>query len=274
MTGADDYEASRALFEGVVGFLASDAAAGLEHAALEVAVAEQGRSLLCRLFQDHLDQRARHEPRHDRVMDADGIDRPRHERGHRRRLTTIFGDVDVERRAYRRPGAANLHPADACLNLPVEQHSHGVRQLVAVEATRGSYDDTVAAVSRVTGQQVGNRQVEELLRRSATDIDGFYAGVRRDLIADPDDIVVLSMDGKGIVMRPDSLRPQTARAAAGATTKLHTRLTWVPQLLRAAWAWKGPVTWGFGRDGLSGSCIYAPWRDRSRAGSGQAGLNS
>ena len=220
----DGYEASRALFDQVVGFLASDAAAGLEHADLEVAVAEQGRSLLCRLFQDHIDQRARHEPRHDTVVDAFGVDRPRHERGHRRRLSTIFGDVDVERRAYRRPGSANLHPADAALNLPVEQHSHGVRRLVAVEATRGSYDDTVAAVARVTGQAVGKRQVQEALRRSAADIDGFYAQSRREP-ADPGDIVVLSVDGKGIVMRPDSLRPHTARAAAASTTKLATRLS-------------------------------------------------
>ena len=40
-----------------------------------------------------------------------------------------------------------------------------------------------------------------------------------------DDVLVLSADGKGIVMRPDSLRPPTAKAAATATTKLTTRLS-------------------------------------------------
>jgi hypothetical protein len=36
---------------------------------------------------------------------------------------------------------ANLYPADAALNLPVEKHSHGVRRLAAIEAARGSFQD-------------------------------------------------------------------------------------------------------------------------------------
>jgi len=36
-------------------------------------------------------------------------------------------------------------------------------------------------------------------------------------------VLVLSCDGKGIVMRPDALRPATAAAAAKATGKLATR---------------------------------------------------
>ena len=38
-------------------------------------------------------------------------------------------------------------------------------------------------------------------------------------------MLVLSADGKGIVMRPDSLRPATAKAAAKASSKLATRLS-------------------------------------------------
>ena len=38
-------------------------------------------------------------------------------------------------------------------------------------------------------------------------------------------MVVLSCDGKGIVMRPDALRPATATAAARSKPKLETRLS-------------------------------------------------
>ena len=37
--------------------------------------------------------------------------------------------------------------------------------------------------------------------------------------------MVISADGKGIVMRPDALRPATAKAAAAATNKLACRLS-------------------------------------------------
>jgi hypothetical protein len=38
-------------------------------------------------------------------------------------------------------------------------------------------------------------------------------------------VLVISADGKGIVMRPDSLRPATAARAKASTTKLATRLS-------------------------------------------------
>jgi hypothetical protein len=93
-----------------------------------------------------------------------------------------------------------------------------------VEAARGSFDDTVAAIARATGQRVGKRQVETLLRQAAVDVDAFYPA-RSPSAGDPDDVLVLSVDGKGIVMRPGSLRPATKRAAQTHTNKLTTRLS-------------------------------------------------
>jgi hypothetical protein len=37
------------------------------------------------------------------------------------------------------------------LNLPAERHSHGLRQLAAIEATRDSYEEAQAAITRSTG---------------------------------------------------------------------------------------------------------------------------
>jgi len=136
----------------------------------------------------------------------------------------VFGEVGVGRLAYRASGRANLHPADGRLNPPVEKHSHGLRRLAAIEATRGSFDDAVEAIERATGQQPGKRQVEDLAGRAAADFDAFYAQ-RRPPQGDPADVLALSCDGKGVVMRPDALRPATGKAAAKATPKLATRLS-------------------------------------------------
>ena len=114
--------------------------------------------------------------------------------------------------------------ADAGLNLPAEKHSHGLRRLAAVEACRGSFDDATNAIARVTGQTVGKRQTEQLAARAAADFETFYA-TRTPAVCDPGDVLVVSVDGKGTVMRPDALRPATAAAAAGSSTKLSTRLS-------------------------------------------------
>ncbi len=105
----------------------------------------------------------------------DGITRTRVEKDHARRLATMFGPVAVTRMAYRAPGAPNAHPLDAELSLPREKHSHGLRKLAAIEAARGSHEAGAAAITRATGVKIGKRQVEELARRAATDIDAFYA---------------------------------------------------------------------------------------------------
>src|SRR5664280_1711648 len=180
--------------------------------------ATDGRALLRRLLADHLELRAHREARVE-VVDAAGVARGRVESGHGRALATVFGEVEVHRLAYRAPGQANLHPADGGLNLPEEKHSHGLRRLAAVEAARGSFDEAAGAVERATGDRLGKRQVAELAARTAVDFDDFYATRKLPPAADPGDVLALSADGKGIVMRPEALRPATARAAAKTSPK-------------------------------------------------------
>ncbi|MGH9156745.1 MAG: hypothetical protein ACRD1K_13125 [Acidimicrobiales bacterium] len=153
---------------------------------------------------------------------------------------TIFGEVAVERLACRHRGHPNLYPADAALNLPQERHSHGLRRLVAAEASRGSFEEASGAVQRATRVHVAKRQVEALASRAAVDVEEFYAK-RAHPDAGTDDVLVLSADGKGIVMRPDALRPATARAAAGAANKLQCRLSKGEKLNRKRLAEVGAV---------------------------------
>ncbi len=89
---------------------------------------------------------------------------------------------------------------------------------------RGSFEDAAAAITRATGVKTGKRQVEELARRAAADVAAFYAEHRPGPAPD-EHVLVLTGDGKGIVMRPDALRPATAKAAAASQNKLATRLS-------------------------------------------------
>src|SRR5262245_61581464 len=148
-------------FDGLVAWLAGDQSAGMTHGELEERLHAEGLALLRQLLQDSLDLRAAREPRVVEVIDADGYRRGVAEDGHERGLATRFGLVTVTRIAYRARGRANLHPADAGLNLPVEKHSHGLRRLAAIEAARGSFADTAAAIWRATGVRLGRRQVEQ-----------------------------------------------------------------------------------------------------------------
>ncbi|MGH3223247.1 MAG: ISKra4 family transposase, partial [Streptosporangiaceae bacterium] len=199
-------------------------AAGLQHAELEEQLDMRGRELMRRLFQGHLDLLAGREERRDDVAGEDGVVRTRAERGRSRPLVTKFGPVTVSRIAYRSPGRRNVHLLDAALNLPEEKHSCGLRRLAAIEAARGSHEAAAAAVARATGVRIGKRQLEELARRAAAQVEAFY--LQRVVSPAPDDhALVLTFDGKGIVMIPGALRPATAKAAAAAEGRLTTRLS-------------------------------------------------
>ncbi|MGH3948133.1 MAG: ISKra4 family transposase [Pseudonocardiaceae bacterium] len=213
------------MFEQVVAELADPGCGELTHAQLEDQLTERSRELMRSLFQDHLDLRAcREQRRPEGVAGTDGVGRVRAEKGHQRDLATVFGTVTVTRIAYRAPGVANLYPADAVLNLPVGKHSHGLRRLAAIEAARGSFEQAGAALERATGVRVGKRQVEALALAAAADMAGFYAQRERTTCPDTD-LLVLTFDGKGIVMRPEALREATAKAARTAGRKLATRLS-------------------------------------------------
>jgi len=218
------FDRSRERFESVVGFLHGSQAAGLTHSELETRLSVDARELIRVLYQDHMDLRTAREVRLPALTDAAGICRGAVERAHRRPLQTVFGAVNVDRLAYRHRGEANLYPADAALNIPTELHSHGLRELAAVESARGSFDDARSALRRATGVEIGKRQVEQLAGRAAVDFAAYYERPTRTP-ADDGDVLVLSADGKGIVMRSDALRPATAKAAAKATGKLKTRLS-------------------------------------------------
>ena len=231
-SGEDRFERSREKFELIVGWLGSEEPDGLEHSELESRLQSEGRELLRALFQDHLDLRAEREQRVERVVDSAGVARGAVEHDHCRPLGSVFGEVIVKRLAYRARGQENLHVADSVLSLPEERASHGVRRLAAIESCGGSFDDATGQIRERTGLQIGKRQVEELAGLAAVDFETFYAtrarspGERDDTSTEESsDLLVLSADGKGIVMRPGALRPATAKAAQRASAKLETRLS-------------------------------------------------
>ena len=218
------FERSQALFARLLAWAAGEEALGLEHSGLEARLVKDGRELARQVLQDQLDLRAVLEPRVGGVIGAEGTPRRSVERGHERDLHTVLGEVQVTRLAYRAVGSENLYPADAQLNLPASRHSHGIRRLAALEAPRGSFEDAQAAIVRQSGQQIGTRQLRELTLAGAQDVGAFYAQ-RARTVSDGKDLLVLSCDAKGVVMRPEGLREQTRTQAQNASGKLKTRLS-------------------------------------------------
>jgi Uncharacterised protein family (UPF0236) len=219
ITAPDAFAAARAEFEQVIEFTRRAAVDEITHGQLERELSVRMREVTRRLFQDHLDLREVREKRATVVADAEGIERNRIERHRRTGLDTVFGPVALHRTAYRGDYVHDLHLLDAHLNLPGVKASHGLARLAVLEAVRGSFAAATEHLRTSCGVKIGPRQVQDLVVHSACDIASFYAAMV-PTPAGPQTLLVLTFDGKGIVMRPEALREATAKAAAkkGANT--------------------------------------------------------
>ena len=222
--GFDEFAAAREQFEGLVGALRSGCKEALEHGQAERLIEEEGQEVLRRLMQGFLDLRTENETRASAVMGADGQERG-HCRGERgRKLETLFGTVKVRRKGYSAGGLSSVFPLDESLNLPREKYSHGLRERVAKAVVKDSFDEAVSTVRQDTGGHVPKRQAEQLSTVVVEDFDAYYQA-REATQAEDTDLLVMSTDGKGIVVRTEDLRPATRKAAQSARHKLKTRLS-------------------------------------------------
>ncbi len=212
-------------FEELVGYLTSGESRALTHSELERELEARGRELVRTLLQAHLDTRSPGQASAP-VRDRDGLERTpgrMHERG----LETVFGEVRLHRVGYGAEGSKSLHPFDAELNLPLEHYSHELRRRAAEEAAKTSFDEAVGSLTRHTGTKVPKRQLEQLVQRAARDFDAFYEQrkARAPPSAQEGSLMVLSFDGKGVVMHFEDLREETRKAAAKRKPKLKKRLS-------------------------------------------------
>jgi hypothetical protein len=219
------YDQARNNFEHIIGYLDSEQACLMTHSDLERELEKKGRELMRIMLQEHLEARGPGQCEQP-VRGADGVERSRL-RLQKRELETVFGTVSVERVGYGQQRVDSLHPLDAELNLPNERYSLELRRRVAEEAAKSSFDETLESIGKTTGGHVPKRQLEELVMRAARDFDAFYQ-IRQGqpAVSDPSgSIMVISVDGKGVVMRRQDLREQTRRAAMQRQHKMGTRLS-------------------------------------------------
>ncbi|HEX5295421.1 MAG TPA: hypothetical protein VFW50_00305, partial [Streptosporangiaceae bacterium] len=140
-------------------------------------------------------------------------------------MVTTLGEVTARRIGYRSgiKGAVSLFPRDAVLNLPPDGYSWALRRLAVMFCLAVPYEQGHGFVLAATRVSVGRRQLEEIVAAAAGDAERFCQDPAR-----PRDEVLpaaaggeeeglpplaISGDAKGVAMRPEAPRPETARRA-------------------------------------------------------------
>jgi hypothetical protein len=208
----------------IISGLQSPERTNLDHGDIEQYIYKEGFEVLRCLFQGYLNMKADNELQHDFVHSSNGDKLTHVKQNTSRKLTCLFGDVIVTRKRYEQPKKSSHFPLDSQLNLSGDQYSDGIRHRVALEAVRGSFDNAIEAIGETTAGHVAKRQSLELVKDVAQDFEAYYEQVRYKAPEQTEDLLVLTFDGKGVVMRPDGLRECTKKAAKK-SKKLNSRLS-------------------------------------------------
>jgi len=190
------------------------------HSELERHLVRESRDLMRQVMQDQLDRQAASEAQESPTgVDAEIATR----RSTARDLRAVFGDVQVRRLTWKEPGKTGLRPLDAVLNVPPGLYSHYVAEQLGVEVAKGSFDEAVASLL-ARGMSVPKRQAEELTVSYAAHFDAFYTTERGKAAPTSSAHLVMSLDGKGIAMRKEDLRPETKKKAEKKGQRTRSRL--------------------------------------------------
>jgi hypothetical protein len=222
----EEYLAAEQELQLLIGELVDKEGKACEHGEVEQHLQRRGMEVMRLLLQGYFKRACAAEPKRAEVVGADGAARC-YARSRQRGLMSVFGRVEVSRWGYSDHGVSSVFPLDEQLNLPLKYYSRGVREWVGEAVAGGSYEAALERLARHTGGQIAKRQAQAVTQGLAVDFEAFYRF--RESVAkartESRELVVLSTDGKGIVMRHEDLREHTRQRAQGASHKLSARLS-------------------------------------------------
>ena len=190
--------------------------------ATEADLGPDGRKFILQILQGHVDTRGQGDVG-PTLRTADGIVLT-HRRLIKKTVITLFGEVCFERLGYSLPDHPTIFPLDAALNLPTSSFSAGIQRFIARRVSKMPFAEVLDLIHEVTGAVIRQPQALEIVQRCSIDFEDFYESKEKQK-SGYNPILVLTTDGKGIVMRPEGLREETRKRAKLAEPQLKTRLT-------------------------------------------------
>ena len=220
----DEFSLAKEKFSALVSHLHTPEAENAEHGDIEALIEEKGREVLRCVMQGYLALKTATEKKASSVVGRDGQERAHCRSNCQRQLATLFGEVRVGRYGYGGRRVEEVFPMDAALNLPDDKYSHGIRKVVANDVAIASFEEACDRLEERTGYRMPKRQLEGVARYVAQDFDSYYA--QKEMGGESgEDLLIMSLDAKGIVVRIQDLRKATREAAQRESHKLKTRLS-------------------------------------------------
>lgn len=128
---------------------------------------------------------------------------------------SIFGKVEISRFYYWSKGAPGICPLDSELNLPDRAYSYHLQEIVTFFDVRNTYDESAKTLEKLFGLKISPRSIMDILQDVSREVEDFRDSQNPPPSADEKEILVVSVDGKGVPMRKEELAKNDVRLKKG-----------------------------------------------------------
>lgn len=128
---------------------------------------------------------------------------------------SVFGSVEIERYYYWSSGARGVCPQDEELNLPERVYSYHLQEVVVRHAVDQTYERAVKNIGDTFGIVLSPRSIMDILQDCSTHADAFREEQPAPASEGEGEILVVSVDGKGVPMRKEHLADRKIRLGRG-----------------------------------------------------------
>lgn len=143
-------------------------------------------------------------------IDKNGIKRSYHSIKHREYLS-IFGRIRIPRACYWAKGRHEIYPLDAELNLPNTEYSYVLQEWGSALGSEEPYEKASNFLETVLGMPLWGSSIETIMQKACVDVPHFYKERQGPKEETEKEILVATMDGKGVIMRKDQIEKKTSK---------------------------------------------------------------
>lgn len=187
--GADLHEVERELFVQLL---------GLGHALLKLVVAKRGTGKVPGGV----------------ATTPDGNSLPYHAIKSRSYLS-VFGEIDIPRAYYWTKGEPGWFPLDAELNLPPQRYSYLLQEWGLLFGVEGAFERVTERLEMLLRVKFWSQGVQHVAHDAALDVQTFYEEKSPPSPNEEGEILVATIDGKGVRMRRGEPKRRKLRLAPG-----------------------------------------------------------
>lgn len=128
---------------------------------------------------------------------------------------SIFGKIEVRRAYYWGPADHGYFPLDAELNLPEQCFSYVLQEWGALLGTDGSFEKVTERLETFFGVKFWSQGVQHVARAAADDVQPFYEQLPPPPAKEEGELLVATIDGKGVPIRPEEPQGRKIRIGPG-----------------------------------------------------------